>query len=488
MGVRLLVPEIAAAHAALVYSPALEAVLSLHILVEPRHHPLHHQWVRAARRRLSADMRRLIAGFRFAHATPLPSVLLPSASGQHPGFEQELRRLDDLGPALGDAILAYFLGLPADGRQGACTDPERRASLVQRMADFPGPTRELVRVGLESPLELAGRFLEFLTRYWEEVGFRQEWERIEPKLADTVTHAGRDIAEQGLYTWLQRLGHRVRVDAAAGSLRVGREVREDIVVTEDDRLVLALSGFLWPHVGLVHDPPRAVGLGHSAPFAMHTSSSRAARGDSTSLLELLRVLSDPMRLRALQLIAESPRSTQELAPLLGISQAALSKQLRRLTEAGVLQPRREGYYVVYSLVTGRIARLSSDLLAILGAVEPAPYRGDYAETDAQYRRSRTILEELGDRDRLATAMGKMGELLNETRRPKEAVAHTLASLSTHLELHSPDIRADFSWLSRQRVLLGDARFRELVGQHLDATSTSTLLELLDQEEWSPPST
>jgi DNA-binding transcriptional ArsR family regulator len=70
--------------------------------------------------------------------------------------------------------------------------------------------------------------------------------------------------------------------------------------------------------------------------------------------------------------AESPRSTQELAPLLGITQAALSKQLRRLTEASVLQPRREGYYVVYSLVTGRIARLSPDLLAMLGAVEPPP--------------------------------------------------------------------------------------------------------------------
>jgi DNA-binding transcriptional ArsR family regulator len=370
MGVRLLVPETAAEHVALAYSPALEAVLSLHILVEPKHHPIHHQWVRTARRRLPADMKRLIAGFRFAHANHLPSVLLPSAVGGYPGFEEELRRLEDLGPALGHAILAYFVGADFDGRHAAFVDPETRASLVARMAGFAPATRELARIGLESPLELAGRFLEFLTRYWEEAGFRQEWERIEPKLADTVTHAGRDIAEQGLYTWLQSLGHRVRVDAAAGTFRIGREVREDIVITEDDRLVLALSAFLWPHVGLLHDPPRAVGLGYSAPFATHTDSGRSARGDANSLVRLLRVLGDPMRLRALRLIAQSPRSTQELAPLLGISEAALSKQLRRLTEAGVLQPRRDGYYVVYSLVTGRIARLSSALLAILEAAEP----------------------------------------------------------------------------------------------------------------------
>src|ERR1041384_4717107 len=81
MGVRILVPETAGEHVALVYSPALEAVLSLHILVEPQHHPIHHEWVRAARRRLPADMKRLIAGFRFAHTSYLPPVLLPSALG-----------------------------------------------------------------------------------------------------------------------------------------------------------------------------------------------------------------------------------------------------------------------------------------------------------------------------------------------------------------------------------------------------------------------
>jgi DNA-binding transcriptional ArsR family regulator len=63
-------------------------------------------------------------------------------------------------------------------------------------------------------------------------------------------------------------------------------------------------------------------------------------------------------LRALKLISERPRSTQELAPLLRISEAGLSKHLRQLATAGIVQSRRDGYYVLYSLVPERIDALS----------------------------------------------------------------------------------------------------------------------------------
>ncbi|MDB5067313.1 MAG: putative transcriptional regulator, partial [Chloroflexi bacterium] len=96
-------------------------------------------------------------------------------------------------------------------------------------------------------------------------------------------------------------------------------------------------------------------------------STNPGRIDTGSLTTVLRALGDPMRLRVLQLIAERPRSTQELAPLVGLSEAALSKQLRTLTEVGILQPRRDGYYVLYSLVEHPIATLSSNLLAFLEA-------------------------------------------------------------------------------------------------------------------------
>ena len=67
------------------------------------------------------------------------------------------------------------------------------------------------------------------------------------------------------------------------------------------------------------------------------------------MLRVLRALADDTRLQVLRLIADRPRSTQELAPLVGLSEAALSKHLRLLAEAGVLQAQRTGYYVLYHL-------------------------------------------------------------------------------------------------------------------------------------------
>jgi DNA-binding transcriptional ArsR family regulator len=60
------------------------------------------------------------------------------------------------------------------------------------------------------------------------------------------------------------------------------------------------------------------------------------------------------------------RSTQELAPLIGISEAGLSKHLGLLARAGLVERRRQGYYVLYTLSSDRIANLSQAVLAFLG--------------------------------------------------------------------------------------------------------------------------
>ncbi|WP_308061725.1 ArsR/SmtB family transcription factor [Streptomyces scabiei] len=85
---------------------------------------------------------------------------------------------------------------------------------------------------------------------------------------------------------------------------------------------------------------------------------------------ILRALADDTRLRTLRLISEQPRSTQELAPLVGITEAGLSKQLRVLSEAGLVERRREGYYVLYRMIPEQVAALAPSLEAFLHAGDP----------------------------------------------------------------------------------------------------------------------
>ena len=66
-----------------------------------------------------------------------------------------------------------------------------------------------------------------------------------------------------------------------------------------------------------------------------------------------------------------PRSTQELAPLVGVTEAALSKHLRTLAEAGLLERHRDGYYVLYRIVPDQVAALAPSLEAFLEQQAPA---------------------------------------------------------------------------------------------------------------------
>ena len=61
-------------------SPALEAVLSLHVLAGPKHHALQHAWVRAMRG-LEPALKRRIDAFAFLYRWNLPDLLLPSPVG-----------------------------------------------------------------------------------------------------------------------------------------------------------------------------------------------------------------------------------------------------------------------------------------------------------------------------------------------------------------------------------------------------------------------
>jgi DNA-binding transcriptional ArsR family regulator len=342
---------------AFAYSPLLEAVLSLHVLVEPKHHPLQHEWVRRMRS-LPSELRREIRRLGFAYTRVVPEFLMQAPAGGYLSFEDELAALaavDERTAALGFLRLFYDHG----GERGGelLEDPEVRAYVVGHPMGEP----ELGRMVFDDPLGLLKSFTSLLAAYWE-AAFESEWERLEPQLARTVSDAGARIAESGLYAYLKGLSPSLLIDAEARELL--RKVPHDhtVEITPRNELVLVPSYYVWPHVRVNCDAPWPPGIVYPAPFAVAESHAELPADE---LLHVLRALGDQTRLRALKLIATRPRTTQELAPLVGISEAGLSKHLRLLARAGVVESRRDGYYVVYSLAPDRIAPLSDSLLRFL---------------------------------------------------------------------------------------------------------------------------
>ena len=367
MSIVFRLPTSAAERVAFSYSPAMEAVLSLHVLVEPKHHPVQHEWVRAMRR-LSPALKREVDALAFAYRAYFPEFFFPPAAGELAGFDSELRRLRGVDEQLVRLEFAISLiGPRADEilRDPAALDAPDTHRLLRERAAAVGD-EALARQLLEDPRGLLERFLRLLEHYWE-AAFAREWVRIEPDLAASVSEAGRVIAQRGLYGLLRGLWPEVRSDPDTGRFWLERPHEHEVGIGDDDLLVLAPSVYVWPHVRVNCDQPWPLGLVFPASSIVRESRPRIPPAD---LIGVLRALGDDTRLRALRLIAERPRSTQELAPLVGVTEAALSKHLRTLADAGLLERHRDGYYVLYRIVPDRVAALAPSLEAFLERQPP----------------------------------------------------------------------------------------------------------------------
>ena len=344
--IRITFPPDPAEHVAFTYSPVLECVLSLHVLVGPKHHALQHGWVRQMRG-LDPALRRRIDELAPLYRWTLPGLLLPEPSGDAESFGSELERILSLSPEM----QLESLGRPLYDHGGAGPDVFGERAVRETMVERGGELAELL---LADPAAATRRLCDLLADYWD-AAFAAEWSRIEPKLAGAVVESGRALASTGIWAVLGRLPARCRPSRERNELAIDLPHDHDLEISDANPLVLSPSVFTWPHLRVNCDPPWPTAIVYAAPSVARDAAPRIPPDE---LLRVLRALGDDTRLRILKLIAERPRTTQELGPLVGLTAAGLSKSLRRLADAGLVTSHREGYYIVYTLEPSRIADLS----------------------------------------------------------------------------------------------------------------------------------
>jgi DNA-binding transcriptional ArsR family regulator len=361
-GIRFAVPaEDALDRIAFAYSPLQEAVLSLHVLVAPKHHALQHEWVRGMRK-LPAALRRRISEFGFAYRWTMPDFVVPSPEDEFSDIEQDLNTF--AGHAAETLALDFLRPLydHAGRRETALLADEKVRRHALGQCERHGASPELVSLIFDDPVELGRLFAALVSDYWE-AAFAAEWARLEPQLTEAVSQAGKEIAVDGFYTFVRGLSPRLRVEPDLEQFGLDLPHHHRVEVTEERKLVLAPSAFVWPHVRVNCDEPWPLTLVYPARFVIEAARPRIPSAD---LVQVLDALGSATRLRTLKLTAERPRSTQELARLVGLTEAGMSKHLQKLAAAGLVATRREGYYVLYSVDIERLKPLSGTLLDYLG--------------------------------------------------------------------------------------------------------------------------
>ncbi len=163
------------------------------------------------------------------------------------------------------------------------------------------------------------------------------------------------------------------------------------------------------------------------------------------LMTVLRTAAEPTRIRLLALCAEGELTVTELTQILGQSQPRVSRHLKLMVDAGLLERFREGTWAFY-----RLARRGSSTEIAARVLDMVP------ASDAAISRDRERLAEVkAERDRIAAAyFRKNAKQWDEIRR-----------------LHADDDEVEKALIA----LLGEGA----VGRVLDiGTGTGRMLELL----------
>ena len=83
--------------------------------------------------------------------------------------------------------------------------------------------------------------------------------------------------------------------------------------------------------------------------AKRGNTEKLGEAQLQAVADLFSVLSEPTRLRILQLLQEGPANVSEIVDTLDLKQANVSKQLGILHQAGILAREKEGNAVRYSI-------------------------------------------------------------------------------------------------------------------------------------------
>lgn len=93
------------------------------------------------------------------------------------------------------------------------------------------------------------------------------------------------------------------------------------------------------------------------PTTLSPTPHRVTSRKADLMSRFFQVLSDPTRVRIVELLLEEERNVSELVALLGVQQGRVSSHLACLKWCGFIETRRDGKYIYYRITDSRVREL-----------------------------------------------------------------------------------------------------------------------------------
>lgn len=225
-----------------------------------------------------------------------------------------------------------------------------------RMFLRPGITRANIDEAVSlviSPGQLKLRTLALLEGFWR-ASFESEYRTMLPELRQAVRIAQSlmhySSAQQ---TFAELTGHRLPDEIIA---RLGDVDR--VVYSPSPHLGRYIQYVLYPPALILYFNPATVLERRAGPPRLPADETELS---TTELLDGFRALSDPSRMRIVEMLREGELYAQEIVSRLGISQSAVSRHLSTLESADLVTVRPANGMKYYAIDRGRLNALAAQL-------------------------------------------------------------------------------------------------------------------------------
>jgi DNA-binding transcriptional ArsR family regulator len=289
-----------------VYWPLNEMFCALHILMKPEHHLHRNKWIK----KVSNDQKILNEIKKYGNVTEEYCIVMDFCS-----YFEECTDLNVL------SSIEFLSNIPLNKINKIFKNYDKKITQSQ----YNG-------------------LLELLKKFYINI-FADELKYIEPMMTRILKKKAKIAEEIGIFNFVDKIHERIKVNEEEIIFYKNKEyvVKKKEVKT----IIINLSTFISPHLML--------GLIGDNLYLTYLIELEVCENQSPKDLErTLKALGDGTRLKILKEISRKGKSTQELSVELKISEAAISKALKFLYEAELVEKERQGNYIIYSASTTNI--------------------------------------------------------------------------------------------------------------------------------------
>lgn len=336
----------------------------LHCLAEPGHHLDLHPDLKAIETAMPAPLRRQLRGFAPLWARFRLRALMPLSSEGASGFSSELT-------ALANLPLEAFVAMAVEAIAGGRLEPRinvlaGQAERTQFLDVCRAKSEEREELGarlVRDPEHFRQNLLGFLLDC-RATFFGSRWETLAPKLQKGEAEVRHRLELDNLAAVLASLTPGAHYFPQTEQV-VYDKLQNAFVDGRGRDFVLVPSILTRPHVIVKFDqgyPSKEVPV--VVQFPVNGMDARAA--SLAQIQQRMTVLADDARLEICRHLVNEYSTTSELSRRVGMSAPQVSRHLKRLRDAGLLESVRDGKMVKHRLQLTAVYSLGYEYLARIG--------------------------------------------------------------------------------------------------------------------------